>query len=105
MRPATFTIDTFSEHVFAGFTKGETWNGWARPLFTYDEAQKIITAHKKLGLNASYDQELDAFTFKMAPSGDDHDIFPGIEIENMKLYPVGAGCWIWEEGGGEGQPA
>lgn len=83
--------------VFNGFTQGETWNGWACPFFTHDEAQKIVTAHKEHGLNAYYDQESDGFAFEVESSGDDYDIFSSVEVANMKLYPVGTGCWIWEE--------
>lgn len=97
MRHAKFTIDTFIDEVFDGFTQNDTWNGWARPFFNHDEAQKIVSAHKRQGLNAYYDQASDEFAFEVASSIGDYDVFPCVEISGMKLYPVGAGCWIWEE--------
>ena len=97
MNVATFVIDALPGHVFHGFTQGETWNGWARPFFTYDEAQKIVTAHKEQRLNAYYDHESDGFAFEIASSEGEYDIFSSVEVVGMKLYPVGAGCWIWEE--------
>lgn len=97
MRAARFVIDTFGDDVFEGFTQGETWNGWARPFFIHEEAQKIVNAHKEQGLNAYYNQQSDEFAFEVASSIGDYDVFPCVEISGMKLYPVGAGCWIWEE--------
>ncbi len=102
MKAATFIIDALPGHVFNGFTQGETWNGWARPFFTFDEAQNIVSAHKEHGRNAYYDKESDGFAFEVALSKGDYDIFSSVEVEGIKLYPVGAGCWIWEEDSQEG---
>ena len=98
MKPTVFVIDSLPGCLFAGFTQGDTWNGWACPFFTRDEAQKIVAAHKENGQNAYYDSKSDAFAFEVASSGGDYDIFTGIEAESVKLYPIGARCWIWEEG-------
>lgn len=97
MKATTFVIDSMPGHVFKGFTKDETWNGWSRPFFTHDVAMKIVTAHKEQGLNAYYNKESDEFAFEVPASSGDYDIFPSVEIANMKLYSIGAGCWIWEE--------
>jgi hypothetical protein len=95
MRPAKFIIDTFGDQTFDGFTNGDTWNGWARPYFTFDQAERIIEAHAAQGNKAAYDASEDAFSFEF--SADEVDSFPAEVVEGRKLYPVGAGCWIWEE--------
>lgn len=95
MRPAKFTIDTFGEEVFEGFTQGETWNGWARPYFTFEQARRVVEAHRARGGRASYDEAEDAFSFEIGE--EEIDAFPAESLEGQKLYPVGAGCWIWEE--------
>ena len=46
MRHSRFTIDMFGGEVFDGFTTGETWNGWARLYFTFEEAQRVAEAHR-----------------------------------------------------------
>jgi hypothetical protein len=95
MRAAKFTIDTFDGEVFDGFTIGETWNGWARPYFTFEQAQRVVEAHQAHVGTASYEEGEDAFSFEM--SEDEVDTFPAETVEGQKLYPIGAGCWIWEE--------
>jgi hypothetical protein len=62
MRATKFVVDAIAGHVLNGLTRGETWDGWARLFFTYDydEAQKIVAAHKEHGLNAYYDLHVEA---------------------------------------------
>lgn len=95
MREARFTIDTFGDEIFEGLTHGDTWNGWARPFFTFDQAQRIVEAHRSNGMRAWYDHAQDAFGFEF--SEEEVDTFPAEVVEGRRLYPVGAGCWIWEE--------
>lgn len=96
MRAAEFVIDTFGSEAFDGFTLGETWNGWARPYFTFEQALRILEAHHSRGQKGWYDESEDAFSFEMGEG--EVDSFPAESIEGRKLYPIGAGCWIWEEG-------
>ncbi len=95
MRAAKFIIDTFGNEAFDGFTLDETWNGWARPYFTFEQAQRIVEAHRSHGDKAWYDEAEDVFSFEMGE--DEVDSFPAETIEGRKLYPIGTGCWIWEE--------
>ena len=51
MRPTKFKIESLGCEVFDGFTKGEEWNGWDCPYFTFNQAQKFqmfITDQGKL---------------------------------------------------------
>jgi hypothetical protein len=98
LREAIFTTDVFDGQRFPGFTDGETWNGWARPYFTFEQAQAVLNAHKDHSWKAWYDETQDSFVFDFSHDGNDElDEFPAVEIAGMKLYPIGAGCWIWEE--------
>ena len=94
LREAKFSIDSLGNVEFAGYTTGEEWNGWAQPYFDFEQASRIVEAHRTAGERAWYDEGQDAFSFEM---GDEVDTFPSKFIEGQKLYPVGAGCWIWEE--------
>jgi hypothetical protein len=48
MRKAEFAIDTFPGLKLIGFTDNENSNGWACPYFEFEEANKLINAHKQL---------------------------------------------------------
>ncbi len=40
-----FSTDlTGEDSFFDGFTKGETWNGFACPYFTFEQGQRIVEA-------------------------------------------------------------
>jgi hypothetical protein len=114
MREAKFSIDLLGDQLFDGYTKGETWNGWACPYFNFEQGQQIVAATNRAAaewlkrdqefntLHGQYDSKLDAFIFyyrmesgSQTPE-EDWDIFPAEEINGMKLYPIGAGCWVWE---------
>ena len=90
-----FTLDFLEGQQFEGYTRGEDWNGFACPYFTFDQAQCIADAWRGSGKNASYDNNRDEFTFEMQDGEEDR--FYSEEIEGVKLYPIGAGSWIWSE--------
>jgi hypothetical protein len=98
MRETKFSIDLLGDRNLDGFTQGETWNGWACPLFTFEQAQQLVKAYEENGLKAWYDEASDAFSFEVDAGGDlkEVDTFPAQEVEGRKFYSIGAGCWIWE---------
>jgi transcriptional regulator with XRE-family HTH domain len=101
LKKAFFKIETINNQTFEGYTAGEEWNGWAYPYFTFEQAGEILKAFKSLktfsgkSLNAYYDEKTDSFYFE-TDSEDEIEEFSVVEIENQKLYPIGAGSWIWE---------
>lgn len=98
MQPAKFTIEVYGEQSFDGFSRGEDWNGWACPYFTFEQAQQVMEAHRSRGWKAWYSESEDQFSFDFSHDGKDEiDAFPGELIEGRKLYPIGIFCWIWEE--------
>lgn len=99
MRPTKFKIESLGYETYDGFTKGEFWNGWDCPYFTFEQAQKILKTFNQLrqiiGLRnlAYYDSSNDAFVF---PADDEWEIFNADFENGQKFYPVGAYSWIWE---------
>jgi hypothetical protein len=94
MRKAEFAIDTFPGLKLNGFTDNENSNGWACPYFEFEEADRIINAHKTTGQRAWFDENNDEFVFEV--SGE-IESYPAINNDGQKLYPIGYGVWIWEE--------
>lgn len=84
---------------FEGWSNGTAWNGWARPLFDFQTAQTVLAA---LAPGWRYDEHGDAF---FTPNDDGEESWPADFVElpdggAAKLYPIGAGSWIWDEADG-----
>ena len=97
-----FGADFLGEETVTGWTQGSDWNGWAVPHFEFREAQRLVQLHQRTygPESAWYDADDDEFAFIL--DGDDvPETFPASEIvaegKTLKVYPIGAGCWIWEE--------
>ena len=92
-RKAAFSLDGLDGN-FSGWTCGMLWNGWAMPQFEPDVARRIVEA-----VGGRYLKSGDYF---LTPSQDgDPEEWAGDEIEllggqKLKVYPVGAGSWIWD---------
>lgn len=99
MRQTKFMTDPLGTRIFDGFSQDESWNGWACPYFTFDQAQQIVKAYQENGIKAWYDEASDAFSFEVDAGGGikEVDTFASNEVDGKKLYPIGAFCWIWEE--------
>lgn len=87
---------------FEGWSDGTAWKGWAQPLFDFQTAQTVLAA---LAPGWRYDEQADAF---ITPGDDGEESWPVAIVElpdggAAKLYPIGAGSWIWGEAddGGE----
>ena len=85
--------------AFEAFSKGDDWNGWACPWFTYPEALRFVDAWnapvEDCGRGpARYDSECDLFEFTIEG---ETDRFEPEVIDGVKLYPIGAYGWCWEE--------
>jgi hypothetical protein len=99
MRPTKFAIDFLEGKTFDGYTREEDWNGFACPYFSFEQAQHLIDAWHSRGWNAGYNKEADSFLFEIASGAGvtEDEIYSSLEIEGMKLYPIGAFNWIWDE--------
>lgn len=98
--------DTKGEAVeFKAWTNGETWNGWECPYFEKSEADRLVKAWRDMEQidnsyfqGAWYNAVTDQFCF-MCSEFEDHYYWDALTIDNTKLYPIGAGCWIWSQVG------
>lgn len=96
MEATVFQIDFLPNRKFSGFTTGETRNGFAYPLFTFEQAQEVVSAWSMIGKEARYLENDDAFEFEPLDD-EDIEVFSAETINGQKLYPIGAGTWIWSE--------
>lgn len=99
IRKTKFALEMLGDKIFAGYTQGEDWNGFACPYFTFEQAQLLVKAYIQSGGRAWYEIELDAFCFEVNTDegGKIVDSYLPEEIERKKVYPIGAFCWRWEE--------
>jgi hypothetical protein len=103
LRSAEFYLEIDPGTTFSGYTKGDTWNGWACPYFEKDVAEQIAKHHGEIhryddeeGYWAEYDAERDVFAFHDTQYEEPRE-FGAVEIDDKNLYPVGAYCWTWVE--------
>lgn len=94
--PGTFSIDGI-EGEFEGWADGTLWNGWEKPCFTRDVAERIVAAS---GYRWSYDASADEFAV-VTSEEEDPERFTGEAIQlgdggSVTAYFIGAGSWIWE---------
>ena len=94
---------------YDGFTRGETWNGWAVPYFEKAEALRIAEDYNRVAeevggdmatAHAHYDKESDTFVF-YDPINDDEVAYEAVMIRvadaELRVYPVGTREWTWEQ--------
>lgn len=96
-RRAHFSIEG-AEVQFEGWSDGRLWNGWAKPRFEYVQAERVVAAFDPN--NGRYDATDDSFVTATADC--EQESWPGETIAlpdggTAKVYPVGAGSWIWDE--------
>ena len=84
--------------TFGGWTDGRLWNGWERPHFEFDEANRLL--HRLTDLAFRYDSAQDAFIVSDW-SGEEEpwvaEVITPPDGEAIKVYPIGTGSWCWQE--------
>lgn len=101
LRKGQFTID--DETAYEGYTTGETWNGWACPMFTREVAEQItatVKAEDWEGGTVTFDEYLQTFVWEsegITETTGFSETFDFTDTEHGRLYPIGAGSWIWSE--------
>ena len=94
--------------LFAGYTLGERWNGFACPYFTAQQANTWMAHynaqyHAEYGIDTvRYDADHDAYVITYPDDPErPADIYAGKDLETVDgrrhVYPIGAGDWIWSE--------
>jgi len=95
-RRGKFTLADI-EASFEGWSNGEFWNGWEMPRFELAVCREIL---RSLGDGQGrFDEKADVF---VTVSNEDEETWSAEEItitdgSRIKVYPLGAGSWIWEE--------
>lgn len=99
---ARFELDGLG--TYGGLHRGESWNGWACPVFERDEAERIAADFRAQGdtlpgdFEATYDANVDAFLFRH-PDGEllAFGASP-IEVDGdtLSVYYIGTSYWTWE---------
>ena len=104
LRQCRLTMDLFemappgAPRIFAGFTLGENWNGWACPYFTRDQASALVEGWLALGGQAHYDAASDEFVFSSLEASDQlPERYGPTDVAGQRLYPIGTRAWIWED--------
>ena len=87
------SISDFVEGDAIAF-QNRTWNGWACRLFDKKGADALVVAWRATGGTAYYDRETDSYVFCEAEH-DEPDSFPSRMHKGIKVWPIGAGCWVW----------
>ena len=96
-RKAKFEIEGV-EAEFTGWTDGESWNGWAMPHFEFDEARRLVDV--MTDSKGRYDIERDCFVTTNTDGEDEIWKSQTVTLlgnQQVKVYGVGAGSWIWDE--------
>jgi|SRR5579883_1012368 len=93
-RKARFRIDGF-DGEFEGWTDGTAWNGWAKPRFEVATALRVAQA-----MNGAFDEQRDCVVTQSQEG--EEELWPAEQIvalggTTLKVYPIGAEAWIWEE--------
>lgn len=109
MNRTKVSLEFYGVKEFPAYVQNRTWNGWMVPAFTTDVMDQLMIVHDAAmkDLNgegmpsASYNAEADTYTFPSTYEEDD-EIVSGIWCKTvdglMKLYPLGAENWCWEDG-------
>jgi len=93
----SFYLEGIDEE-FQGWSDGSSWNGWEKPCFNREVAERILAAS---GYRWSYDASADEFTV-ITSEEDEPELFNGQAIQlgdggSVTAYFVGAGAWVWDK--------
>jgi len=95
--PGTFTLEGIEEK-FEGWSDGLAWNGWERPCFTREVAERILQAS---GYHWSYEPAEDELIVTTSPDAEpEHFRAETIELGDggcATVHFLGAGSWMWEK--------
>jgi len=94
MKKAQFTMNDI-DGEFDGYTCGNTWNSFACPFFTNEQAVHMLEAldYQTFSFTWSYDSDRNVFIVC-----DDGNIteYSAIKRDGMTLWSIGAYEWVWD---------
>lgn len=91
LKPSTVSFDEGPD--FPCFLSPNTWNGWAMPYFTKEQADVVVAS----GVGPfAYDAEADTYSYTSDPNyPEDTETYEAVEHEGVKLYGLGTGSLCW----------
>jgi len=94
--------DLFGEPLEAWIIDNERWNGWVMPYFTKEQAEIWFERQRQVeGATVEFDEAKDAYITVLGGNDEESDDWPGMDLmlggEMRHVYPIGAGCWTWDE--------
>ena len=105
LRLAKVEIDQVFTNLDA-YLQPETWNGWARPLFTKPQADALMAQananDSRQGSPAvAYDSFRDVFLCDMTEGAEQPEEYEGRDVEHegatLHVYGIGNCGWTWDE--------
>lgn len=103
LRPGRFEIEGL-DGQYDGFSRGESWNGFAVPYFSFHEACRIARdyAAQPAGIDGQPESHVDegrAVIRLFEPSCGEWDEYEAVDVGGQSLYPIGTNVWTWSEVG------
>lgn len=93
-RRGCFQLDGMDSD-YAGWTTGQTWNGWAMPTFELAEATRLA---RDLG-DTAFDAARNSFVTTV--EGEEPLVWPRVTITTpegqLDTWAIGAGYWTWAQ--------
>ena len=91
LTPSTVSFD--EGPTFPCLLHCNTWNGWAMPYFTKEQADVVVAS----GVGPfAYDEATDTYSYTPDPTyPEDVDTYGAVEYEGQKVYGIGAGSLCW----------
>lgn len=99
-KPAVFENGAFDGALFHGISQGQHWNGFACPLFSFEEASRLASINNRTDCCGMlvYDEPKDAFLFYDIDTDNIEPVeYASVLVDGQKYYPIGAFGWCWTD--------
>ena len=107
---AKFSMDSFDDNQpnIDGMTYGGSWNGWACPYFTFENAMIVVDQinqdqeycnQNQLPISILMYSKCNDTFYYIADDQEPEciDAYEGMMIDGVKYYPIGNCSWCWHE--------
>jgi hypothetical protein len=101
--------DVIDQPVDCFVVVNDRWNGWRMPVFTREQADRLVIAwNANEPESAYYDDHDDRYCFTFEDL-QETDTFEGMDIEvngeAVHVYPIGQLGWCWDDPQSESETA
>jgi len=95
LRKAKFRID--DGDIIEGWTRGERWNGWAMPCFSDEQLPALLKSFNVEGVMTLKQSECYNYVVTIFHDSDITEVIEYDSSSCIRLWPIGAGSWCWDE--------